>query len=52
MQLIATSRTQAELIRTESERIMEHFDSLSPEDLGKPSPCEWWAVGEVIAHLV
>ena len=52
MQLIATSRTQAELIRTESERIMEYFDSLSPEDLEKPSPCERWTVGEVIAHLV
>ena len=52
MQLIDTSRTQAELIRTESERIMEYFDSLSPEDLEKPSPCERWTVGEVIAHLV
>ena len=52
MQLIDTSRTQAELIRTESERIMEYFDSLSPEDLEKPSPCERWTVGEVITHLV
>ena len=36
MQLIDTSTTQAELIRTESERIMEYFDSLSPENLEKP----------------
>ena len=52
MQLIDTSRTQTKLIRTESERIMEYFDSLSPEDLEKPSPCERWTVGEVITHLV
>ena len=52
MQLIDMSRTKSELIRTESERIMEYFDSLSPEDLEKPSPCDRWTVGEVIAHLV
>ena len=52
MQSIDTSRTHAELIRTESERIMEYFDSLPEEALEKPSPCERWTVGEVIAHLV
>lgn len=31
---------------------MEYFNSLSPEDLEKPSPCERWTVGEIIAHLV
>ncbi|MBQ12198.1 MAG: hypothetical protein CMJ45_11700 [Planctomyces sp.] len=40
------------LIKSESERIMGYFDSLSPGDLEKPSPCERWTVGEVIAHLV
>ena len=31
---------------------MEYFDSLFPETLEEPSPCEKWTVGEVIAHLV
>ncbi len=51
-QTIDIRKTQAELIRSESERLMEYFNALPPEALEKPSPCEKWSVGEVIAHLV
>lgn len=52
MQTLDIRKTQVELIRSESERIMEYFNALPPEALEKPSPCENWNVGEVIAHLV
>ncbi len=52
--MLATDKASAmvKLIKSESERLMEYFNSLSPEDLEKPSPCEKWTGGEVIAHLV
>jgi len=40
------------LIRSESDRLRDYVNSLSSEDLDRPSPCERWNVGEVIAHLV
>jgi len=52
MQSIDTRKTQVELIRSESNRLMEYVNSLPPEALEKPSPCEKWNVGEVIAHLL
>jgi uncharacterized protein (TIGR03083 family) len=41
-----------ELIKSESERLKEYVNSLSPEALDRPSPCERWNVGEVVAHLI
>ena len=52
MQATDKASAMARLIKSESERIMEYFDSLSPDALEKPSPCDRWTVGEVIAHLV
>ena len=52
MQTTNHASALVKLIKSESERLMEYFDSLSPEDLEKASPCEKWTVGEVIAHLV
>jgi len=52
MQATDKANEMVELIKSESERLMEYFDSLSPETLEEPSPGETWTVGEVIAHLV
>ncbi len=51
MQATDKANEMVGLIKSESERLMEYFESLSPETLEKPSPCEKWTVGEVIAHL-
>ena len=51
MQSIDTYQAQVKLIESESERIKEFVSSLPPEALERPSPCEKWNVGEVIAHL-
>jgi uncharacterized protein (TIGR03083 family) len=40
------------LIRSESERLKQYVSGLSPEALGRPSPCELWDVGDVIGHLI
>ena len=52
MQSIVTRKTQVELIRSESTRLMEYFNALPPEALESASRCEMWNAGEVIAHLV
>ncbi len=52
MQATDKANAMVKLIKSESERLMEYFNSLSPETLEKPSPCDKWSVGEVIAHLV
>ncbi len=52
MQATDKANAMVKLIKSESERLMEYFESLSPEALEMPSPCEKWSVGEVIAHLV
>ena len=46
------SQAQVELIRSESERIKHYVSGLHQDALEKPSPCERWNVGEVIAHLI
>ena len=51
MQTIDTHEAQVDLINVESERLKEYFNALPPEALERPSPCEQWDVGEVIAHL-
>jgi len=52
MQAIDARKTRVELIRSESQRLEEYLNTLPPEALDQPSPCEKWNVGEVIAHLV
>ena len=47
-----TYNAQVELIRSESHRFKKYFRALPPEALSRPSTCEKWNVGEVIAHLV
>jgi len=51
MQSIDTYQAQVKLINSESERLKECVNALPPEALERPSPCEKWNVGEVIAHL-
>jgi len=46
------SQAQVELIRSESERLKEYVNGLPQDALEKPSPCERWNIGEVIAHLI
>ena len=41
-----------ELIRTESERVMNYLGGLPKAALINPTPCEAWDVSQVIAHLV
>ncbi len=52
MQTTDRASAMVKSIKSESERLMEYFKSLSPKALEKPSPCDMWSVGEVIAHLV
>ena len=52
MQSIDIHKTEVELIQSESERLKEFLSALPPEALEKPSPCEKWNIGEVIAHLI
>ena len=40
------------LIRSSSKRLKQYVNGLPPEALERPSPCELWDVGEVIAHLI
>ena len=40
------------LIGAETERVKQYVSSLSIEDLERPSPCELWTAGDVVAHLV
>ena len=52
MRAIDSSTALVNLIESESERIKEYVSALPPEALERPSPCELWNVGEVIAHLI
>ena len=40
------------LIHVESERLKQYVNTLPPDALERPSPCEGWTVGDVVAHLV
>ena len=51
MQSTDIHTSHVELIRSESQRLKEYLNTLPPEALERPSPCEMWDVGEVIAHL-
>ena len=51
MQSIDIHTSQVELIQSEWNRIKEYVNALPPEALERPTPCDKWNVGEVIAHL-
>ena len=51
MTTIESSKALVDLIKSESERLKDYVSALPPEALDRPSPCEDWNVGEVIAHL-
>lgn len=40
------------LIQAESERVRQYLNGLSEDALERPTPCERWTVGDMIAHLV
>jgi uncharacterized protein (TIGR03083 family) len=48
---MSTVDDRVSLIRTESERLVRYFKSLSPEDLKRQSACQAWQNADVIAHL-
>ena len=52
MTTIESSKVLVDLIKSESERLKVYVSALSPEALERPSPCERWNVGEVVAHLI
>lgn len=41
-----------ELIHAEVERLKHYVSTLPPDALERPSPCEGWTVGDIVAHLV
>jgi uncharacterized protein (TIGR03083 family) len=41
-----------QLIHSESERFKQYVNTLLPDALERPSPCEGWTVSDVVAHLV
>ena len=51
MTTIESSKALVDLIKSESDRLKDYVSALPPEALDRPSPCEDWDVGEVIAHL-
>jgi len=40
------------VIQTEAGRLTEYLQTLAPEAWSKPSACDLWEVGDVVAHLV
>ena len=42
---------QVKLVHAESERLKEYLNTLPPEAWSRPSACEHWEVGDVVAHL-
>ena len=51
MQSIDIHTSQVDLIQSEWNRIKEYVNALPPEALERPTPCDKWNVGEVMAHL-
>ena len=41
-----------EVSKAESARLGQRLRGLSAEDINRPSACDQWAVGDVVAHLV
>ncbi len=47
-----TREDSIRLIISETGRLKQYINGLNQDDLRKPTPCEDWDVGELIAHLV
>ena len=45
-------KERIEVSKAESARLGQRLRGLSAEDLNRPSACDMWAVGDVVAHLV
>ena len=40
-----------DLVHSESQRLNEYLQGLSPSDLGQSSACDRWTAGDVVGHL-
>jgi len=48
---MASQKQRIEMVKSESWRIQQYLSVLSTEDLARPSACDAWDVGDVVAHL-
>jgi|TARA_B100001971_G_scaffold15747_1_gene12333 uncharacterized protein (TIGR03083 family) len=48
---MASPEQRIELVKSESRRIQQYLGVLSAEDMARPSACDAWEVGDVVAHL-
>jgi len=49
---MVSAQDGVKVIRSEAERLIEYFTSLSPAAWTQPSACEGWTTADVVAHLV
>ena len=49
---MTTSEELSELVRSESARLLEYFQCLSPSDWETQSACDAWSNADVVAHMV
>ena len=49
---MVSAQDTVKLIQSESERVKQYLNGLSHDSLGRPTPCDRWTVGDIIAHLV
>ena len=49
---MASMENMVRLIESESDNLKQYLNGLPLDALDRPSPCELWTVGDVIAHLV
>ena len=48
---MTTPESRLQLVKTETERLIEYLNGLSADDLSKPSACEGWRAQDVVAHM-
>ena len=48
---MSTLESYVPLIQAEAERLAQFVDTLSTDDLQRPSACELWQIHDVVAHL-
>jgi uncharacterized protein (TIGR03083 family) len=49
---MSTLESYVPLIQAEAERLAQFLDTLSTDDLQRPSACELWDIHDVVAHLI
>jgi nitrogen-specific signal transduction histidine kinase len=49
---MSTLESYVPLIQAEAERLAQFLDTLSTDDLQRPSACELWEIHDVVAHLI